>query len=340
MIKELIKKLVEKQDMTEEEATQGMFEIMNGETTHSQTAAFLTSLKMKGETSREILGMALAMREMSVKISAQHRPVIDTCGTGGDSKGNFSTFNVSTVSAIVVAGADITVAKHGNRAVSSACGSADLFEALGVKIDLVPEQAEKCLNETGIAFLFAPIFHPAMKNAAVPRKEMEIRTVFNILGPLCNPSNLSCQIIGVYDHSCAGKIASILPKLGITNAMVVSSRDGLDEISPSGDTFVAELKDNKVSFYEIKPQELGLEFTKLSEISGGDSKKNKEITLSVLKGEKSPYRNAVLLNAGAAIYIAEKARDIKEGIKIAEDVITSGNAMKKLELLIKFSNKV
>lgn len=335
MIKDAIKKLVEGKNLTRKEAALTMDTIMRGEATPSQIAAFITALRMKGETIDEITGCAEKMREHAVNIAPAQKNLVDTCGTGGDVSG---TFNISTVSAFVVAGAGIPVAKHGNRSVSSKCGSADVLEALGVKVDIEPKQVEECINKVGIGFLFAPKFHQAMKFAMPSRKEIGIRTVFNILGPLTNPANAFAQVLGVFDPELTEMLAKALGNLGIKQAMVVHGMDGLDEISISDKTKVSELKNGKIKTSFIKPENFGIKKGNKEDILGGSINENVKIAYEILKGEeKGPKRDVVLINAAAAIYISGKAKDIKEGIKLAAESIDSGAAMKKVEEMIKFT---
>lgn len=339
MIEDALNKLVEKQNLTFDEARQVNEEIMSGNTTPVKMAAFLTTLRMKGETADEVAGMATVMREKMTKLNIKDNIIVDTCGTGGDKK---HTFNISTLTAFVVAGAGYTVAKHGNKSVSSQCGSADILECLGVKIDLAPNLVEKCINEIGIGFMFAPLFHPAMKNVMPVRKELGIRTVFNILGPLCNPAGANVQLLGVYSPELSGLMAEVLNKLGTKNSMVVHG-NGLDEISVTDDTEITEISDGKIKKYKFNPEKYGVKKSKLELIQTQNKDGNVALFLDVLNGKKSPARDAVLLNAGATIYLAAKAkqqadiRDIKDGISVAESVIDSGKALEKLNLLKKVS---
>ncbi|MFH1260099.1 MAG: anthranilate phosphoribosyltransferase [Elusimicrobiota bacterium] len=338
MIKEAISKLIVRQNLTEAEALGCMREIMNGEATSAQIAAFLVALRMKGETAEEITGCARVMRQMAtqIKILNKEAVVIDTCGTGGDCKG---TFNISTTTAFVAAGAGLIVAKHGNRSVSSCSGSADLLEALGVNINLTPEQVENCINEIGIGFLFAPLLHKAMKHAIGPRKEIATRTIFNILGPLTNPAQADVQLLGVYDLSLVELLANVLKNLGTRHAFVVHGEDGLDEITTTGQTTMAEVFDGKLKLYQINPKDFGIPLAQLSDLKGGEAKENAEITLRLLKGEKGPKRDIVVLNAAAALIAAGKAKDFPEGLVLAGKSIDSGAALKKLELLEELTNK-
>lgn len=345
MIKEVIQKLVEHKNLTEQEANQVMHEIMSGQTNDLLIASFLTALRMKGETVEEITGMTEVMREKVTKIKCKSNVIVDTCGTGGDKK---HTFNISTAVAFVVAGAGFTVAKHGNRCVSSQCGSADLLETLGVKIDPSPEVMERCLNEIGIAFLFAPLLHPAMKYAMPARRELGVRTVFNILGPLTNPAGANVQLLGVYDALLVEKLAQVLSKLGTKSAYVVHG-EGLDEITLTGETKIAQVTDGEVSTFLLTPEELNFKRVTTDELKGGTSEDNVKIFLDILNGEKGVYRDIVLINAGAAIYLAIKAsrkkkgmiqpKDIKEAIPVAKYSIDSGKALAKLNSLRELTTK-
>ncbi len=335
MIKDAIKKVVDCKNLTREEAARTMDTIMRGDATPSQIASFITALRMKGETVDEITGCAEKMREHAINIYPHQKNLVDTCGTGGDVSG---TFNISTVSALVVAGAGVPVAKHGNRSVSSRCGSADVLEALGVKIDIEPKKVEECINQVGIGFIFAPNFHKAMRFAMPSRREIGVRTVFNILGPLTNPARASAQVLGVFNPDLTEMMAKVLGNLGVKHALVVHGMDGLDEISISDKTKVSHLENGKVDNYFVKPEDVGMHKGKKEDILGGSINENVKIAYDVLKGEeKGPKRNIALLNAAAAIYVGGKAKDIKEGIKLAAESIDSGTAYRKLEELIKFT---
>ena len=343
MIKQAIKKVVDGQNLTRAEAALTMDIIMKGEATPSQIAAFITALRMKGETPDEITGCAEKMREHATNIHPNQKNLVDTCGTGGDVSG---TFNISTVAAIVTAAAGIPglpyriIVVGVNRSVSSRCGSADVLEALGVKIDLEPKKVEACINEVGIGFIFAPNFHKAMRFAMPSRKEIGIRTVFNILGPLTNPAKASAQVLGVFDASLTETLAKVLGNLGVKQALVVHGLDGLDEISISDKTKVSHLKDGKVKNYTVKPEDFGVKPAKREEIQGGSTKENAEIALKILTGkDKGPKRDVALINAAAAILIGGKAKDLKDGVKLAAGSIDSGAAAKKLEEFIAFTNK-
>lgn len=333
MIKQSINKLVDGKNLSKSEMVDVMREIMSGEATSAQIGAFITALRIKGETADEITGAAFVMREKAQKIQVtSNKVVVDTCGTGGDSS---STFNISTTAAFVAAGAGLTVAKHGNRSVSSKCGSADLLKELGVNIEAGYERVKNCMAEIGIGFLFAPMLHGAMKHAIGPRREIGIRTIFNILGPLTNPAGAECQVIGVYSESLTVQIAYVLKNLGSKHVFVVHGNDGLDEITLTVSTRVSELKDGNIKTYDISPEDFGLARCGPEELKGGTSQENAVITKDILSGKKGPKRDIVLLNASAAIAAAGHADNIKDGIKIAEESIDSGAAMLKLEGLIR-----
>lgn len=336
MIKEAIHSLVNGISLSEAEMAVCMNEIMEGMATNAQIGSFLTALRIKGETVEEITGAAKIMREKALTIKAPDG-VLDTCGTGGDLS---HTFNISTTTAIVVSAAGAPVAKHGNRSVSSQCGSADVLEALGIKIDLPPEKVEKCLFETGFGFLFAPLFHPAMKYAIGPRREMGIRTIFNILGPLTNPAGAKRQILGVFAGELTETLAMVLGNLGAFDAMVIHGNDGLDEISISDATKVSRFKDGKVENFSIVPEDFGISRNKIEYIRGGKKEDNAAITLSILHGEKGPMRDIVLMNSAAALIVAGKTEDFKTALAIAADAIDSGRALKKLEEVKRVSNSL
>jgi anthranilate phosphoribosyltransferase len=335
-IRDAIEKLVQRASLSETETIAVMNQIMTGEATPLQVASFLTALRMKGESVEEITGAARVMREKAhrVKIGAKGFAVLDTCGTGGDQKG---TFNISTTSAFVVAGAGVTVAKHGNRSVSSRSGSADVLAALGVKIDAPKETVETCIEKIGIGFLFAPLLHEAMKYAVQPRRDIGIRTVFNLLGPLTNPAMATHQLIGLYSGDLVGMIAHVLKNLGSARAMVVHGLEGLDEISLCGPTKVAELRDGQVKEYIIEPEQLGFNRCRLAEICCQAVEESAAIVRRVLDGNKGPARDIVLLNSGAALYISGKAESITHGLRLAEESIDSGKARLKLEQLVQMT---
>ncbi len=336
MITDAIALLAEGSNLDQDSMTLVMEEIMTGLATPSQVAAFLMGLRVKGETVPELTAGAKVMRSKAQKIKAPP-DAIDTCGTGGD---HSMTFNISTVSALVAAGAGIPVAKHGNRAASSTCGSADVLAELGVNIEAEVAVVENCLARCGIGFLFAPLLHSAMKHAITPRREMGIRTIFNLLGPLSNPADAKHQLLGVFDKKWVRPVAEVLNQLGSKRALVAHGSDGLDEITITGPTFIAELKDGQVREYEITPEQFGFPKSHLMEIRGGAKNYNAELIREILAGAKGPKTSVVLLNAGAAIYVSGKAASIKEGIKIAEETIQSGKAKSKLEQLIKLSQGI
>ncbi len=335
MIKEAIGKIVDNKNLKEHEMMEVMDEIMEGNTTPAQIAAFITSLRIKGETVEEVTGAARIMRQKATRIDARSSVVVDTCGTGGD---NINTFNISTTAAFIVAAAGITVAKHGNRAVSSGCGSADVLEALGVNISAAPEIVEECIHEIGIGFLFAPRLHAATKYAVGPRREIGIRTIFNMLGPLTNPAGATSQLIGVYDPKLTETFAGVLKNMGTKRAFVVHGSDGLDEATVTGETRVSELKEGLITTYNINPGDYFGRIYNAEDLRGRDVSFNAEITRGVLSGEDSTCRKIALLNAGLAIVAGEKAQTIQEGITIAEECIDSGAAIKKLRDLISLSN--
>jgi anthranilate phosphoribosyltransferase len=336
MIKDAIAKLAERTSLSEKEAEEVMLEIMGGQATPAQIAAYLMGLRIKGETVEEIAGSARAMREKATRIRVADPLVVDTCGTGGD---RAHTFNISTTAAFVVAGGGLTVAKHGNRSVSSKSGSADVLVALGVKIDLPTERIEDCVNEVGIGFLFAPLFHGAMKHCAAPRQEMGVRTLLNILGPLTNPAGAAIQVLGVYDGNLTEVMAKVLVHLGTQHCFVVHGMDGLDEITLTDRTRVSEGKAGVVSSYFIEPDEFGLHRVRLKELTGGTAGENAQITRDILRGRKGPKRDIVCLNAAPAFVAAGKVRTLKDGFVLANKVVDSGAAMEKLERLIAFTNK-
>ncbi len=350
MIQEAIAKVVNRQDLSQAEMEAVMNRIMSGEATPAQIGAFITALRMKGETVEEIVGAARVMREKATKIQVTGRPlsldrdeinldretILDTCGTGGDGT---HTFNVSTVTALVAAGAGIKVAKHGNRAVSSRCGSADVLERLGVDLDLEPAEVERCVREIGIGFLFAPLYHGAMKYAAGPRKEIGLRTIFNILGPLTNPAGATAQVLGVYSPDLTEKMALVLGRLGSREAMVVCGEGTFDEISICSPTRISHLKQGRVTTYQITPEEYGFVRAPLEAIKGGDAEENARIIRRILDGEKGACRDMVLLNAGAAMTTAGLDPDLSCGIRRAAEVIDSGKAREKLDQLIAFTHR-
>jgi anthranilate phosphoribosyltransferase len=347
MILESLKRVVEREDLSAEEAFLTMDEIMSGRANDAQIAAFLTALRMKGETVAEITGFARAMREKVTPIRVRGRvdasisgtdreSLVDTCGTGGDAS---NTFNISTATAFVVAGAGIPVAKHGNRSVSSLCGSADVLEALGVSLELTPEQVGDCIDRVGIGFLYAPLLHKAMKYVMPARREIKIRTVFNILGPLTNPAGASAQVMGVYQGSLTEPLAQVLRDLGAKRAFVVHGLDGLDEVSLSAETRVSEVKDGTVQTYTVSPEEFGMKRASLSDLQGGNAAENAQIIRRLFAGETGPKRDVVLMNASLAIAAGGKAGDLKEGVAIAARSIDSGAARDRLNRLVAFSEQ-
>lgn len=334
-IQEALHKIVDGQDLTEAEMMTVMNQIMQGEAGVSQMAAFLTALRMKGECVAEITGAAKVMREKAESLNVKADPVVDTCGTGGDGG---KTFNISTAAAFVTAGAGITVAKHGNRAVSSRSGSADVLKCLRVNIDAEKKVVEKCLNEVGIGFLFAPRMHWAMKHAAGVRKELGFRTIFNLLGPLTNPAHAHAQVIGVFDKKWVSPIAHVLQGLGCRHAFVVHGADGLDEISLMAETEIAELHNGQVREYRVQPEDLGLERCAAEKIQGGSPEENAGIVREILQGHPGPKMDIVLLNAAAAIRVGGKAGSLQEGLDLARKSIVSGAAKQKLDDLCRLSN--
>ena len=336
MIKEAIIKLSKKQDLAYAEAEAVMDEIMSGQAIPVQMSAYLTALALKGETIDEITASAAGMRAHCIKL-LHNLDVLEIVGTGGDGS---NSFNISTTSSLVIAAGGVPVAKHGNRAASSKSGAADVLEALGVKITLTPERSAEILKKINICFLFAQNYHIAMKYVAPIRKELGIRTVFNILGPLSNPAGANMELMGVYDQSLVEPLAQVMANLGVNRGMVVYGQDSLDEISMCAPTSVCEIRDGKFTSYEITPEQFGYERCEKGALTGGTPAENAEITKAILKGEeKGPKRQAVCLNAGAALYIAGKAASIEEGVKLAESLIDSGAALKKLEEFIEETNK-
>ena len=336
MIKEAIIKLSKKQDLAYAEAEAVMDEIMSGQATPVQMSAYLTALALKGETIDEITACAAGMRAHCIKL-LHNLDVLEIVGTGGDGS---NSFNISTTSSLVIAAGDVPVAKHGNRAASSKSGAADVLETLGVKITLTPERSAEILKKINICFLFAQNYHIAMKYVAPIRKELGIRTVFNILGPLSNPAGANMELMGVYDQSLVEPLAQVMANLGVNRGMVVYGQDSLDEISMCAPTSVCEIRDGKFTSYEITPEQFGYERCEKGALTGGTPAENAEITKAILKGEeKGPKRQAVCLNAGAALYIAGKAASIEEGVKLAESLIDSGATLKKLEEFVEETNK-
>lgn len=336
MIEEINEILAQGKNLTPDQMQAAMEEIMIGRVETPKIVEFLNVLNKKGSTIEEITAAASVMRKYATKIHTDKEVILDTCGTGGDRKG---TFNVSTVVALVTSGCGITVAKHGNRSVSSSCGSADILEALGININISPEKLEKALNEIGIAFLFAPNLHPAMKYAMPARKELGVKTIFNLLGPLTNPAGATHQLIGVYAKPLTEILSNVLAKLGTAHSLVVYGEDGLDEITITARTFISEVYKGKIKNFEIEPEDFGFKRVKLEDLKGGNASDNAQILLDILKGKTGPGRDIVLLNSAAAMYTADKVNSIKEGIALAEDSIDAGKALEKLELLKDYSHR-
>lgn len=327
-IQEAIGKLVEFQDLTAREAEEAMRDIMSGSATPAQIASFITALRMKGETVEEIASLASVMREFCLKVKPKvGGRLVDTCGTGGD---RIKTFNISTAAMFVAAGAGALVAKHGNRSVTSKAGSADVLEFLGARIDLGPSEVERCMEEVGIGFMFAPVFHPSMKHALQPRREIGIRTVFNILGPLTNPAGAKAQLLGVFDPSLTEALCQVLKRLGSERVMVVHGMDGLDEISTLGVTKVSELRDSRVETYELTPEQFGIPRARAEDLLGGSVEENARLLLEILKGGRGPRRDIVLLNAAAAMVVGGISHDLKDALEAAKEAIDSGAAYRKL----------
>ena len=342
-IAEIISMATDGYDLSRREGENAMHEILSGAATETEIAQFLTALRFKGETVDEVVGFATAMRRHAPRIFPNGHPIaeealIDTCGTGGDARG---TFNISTATAFVVAGAGVRVAKHGNRSSTSLCGSADVLEQLGTRIELPPERVAQAIEEVGIGFLFAPAMHSATRNVAKVRRELGFRTVFNLLGPLTNPANASAQVVGVYDAGVTELMAQALGELGVKCAFVVHGADGLDEISISGETYVSELRDGAVRNSTVTPEDFGVKRAPLEAIRGGDAKQNAEIILTLLGRAQAhrPHRDIVLVNASAALVAADRAKDFREGVALAAESIDSGAAREKLDKLIEFSNQ-
>lgn len=333
-IHDIIALLCDGAHLTREQSARAMDLLMSGEATASQMAALVIALRMKGETSEEITGFAQIMRAYATHVSTSRYPLLDTCGTGGDCRG---TFNVSTTAAFVAAGAGVAVAKHGNRAASSRCGSADVLEALGVNINLNAEQAGQCIDEVGMGFLFARTLHSAMKYVAPVRVELKIRTIFNILGPLTNPAGADRQIVGVFNAQLAPTMARALLSLGARHAFVAAGFDGLDEISLSGPSLICEAKDGRVEEYEVNPQDFGFSPVPLGEVKGGDAQQNASITRGVLEGKPGPCRDMVLLNAAPGLVAGGIVVNLREGVTRAAEVIDSGAALNKLNDLVAFT---
>ncbi len=337
MIKEAIDKLVKNENLNESQMMEVMGEIMEGKTTSAQIGSFLTALRIKGETIEEIIGSAKVMRDKSLQVKINKGYAIDTCGTGGD---RANTFNISTIVAFIACACGVTVVKHGNRSISSKCGSADVLELLGVNIDLNTSEVKRCVKEIDIGFMFAPNFHKAMKHVIMPRRELGIRTIFNILGPLTSPARVNGQVLGVFDEKLTEVLALALKELEVERAMVVHGLDGLDEITTTTKTKITELKNNVINTYYIDPMDFNIPLGKKEELLGGEARKNADIMLKILTGEKSVKRNIVLLNAGAAIYVGKQANSIEEGIDKAKEVLDNGLALKKLNQLVTLSQEM
>ncbi|NQT10693.1 MAG: anthranilate phosphoribosyltransferase [Desulfobacteraceae bacterium] len=336
MFRENLNKIVHRKNLSGNEISEMITEIFSGSITDAQIGAFMAALATKGETFKELAGAANAMRRKALRIQVSSRTVVDTCGTGGDAA---QTFNISTTTAFIVAGCGVTVAKHGNRSVSSKCGSADLLEAMGVKLDINPEIVEEAIEEIGIGFLYAPLYHGAMRYAAKARKEIGIRSIFNMLGPLTNPAGANCQLLGVYAPELTEMFAEALRLLGAKRAFIVHGHDGLDEISVCAPTRISELKDDLIRTYDITPEPFFGSKAKPEDLAGGDSEENAEITRKILAGEKGPKRDVVVLNASAALVAAGKAKDFNEGISLAQTSIDSGAAAEKLEKLVRYTQE-
>jgi anthranilate phosphoribosyltransferase len=348
IITEAVRVLVERRDLSRIEAAAAMEAIMSGGATSAQIAAFLTALRMKGETVEELIGFAQVMRQKVVRIRTRGDEVagltgtdremlIDTCGTGGDATG---TFNVSTATAFVVAGSGLRVAKHGNRSVSSLCGSADVVEALGISLDLTPQKVGRCVDEVGIGFLYAPLLHTAMKHVMPTRREIVIRTVFNLLGPLTNPAGANAQVIGVSSPALTEPLARVLAELGTIRAFVVHGADSLDEISNTGESRLSEVREGTVRTFTVRPEDFGMPRASIKDLQGGDREQNAQIIRGLLEGEPGPRRDIVLMNAAAALVAGARARDLKEGVALAGQSIDGGKARGKLEALIALSQRL
>jgi anthranilate phosphoribosyltransferase len=345
---EALRALIDRRDLTRIEAAAAMDAIMSGAATHAQIAAFLTALRMKGETVEELIGFAQVMRQKAVHVRTRGEEVaaltgtdremlIDTCGTGGDASG---TFNVSTATAFVVAGAGLKVAKHGNRSVSSLCGSADVVETLGINLELSPDKVARSIDEVGIGFLYAPLLHTAMKHVMPVRREMGIRTVFNMLGPLTNPAHANAQVIGVYSAALTEPLARVLAELGTIRAFVVHGADGLDEISNTGESVVSEVREGVVRTFTLRPEDFGMPRASIADLLGGDREQNAEIIRGILRGQPGPRRDIVLMNAAAALVAGLRAHDLKEGVALAAQSIDSGEALARLERLAALSQRL
>lgn len=337
-IQTAIRKVSQKEDLTFAEAHAAMQDIMEGTATHAQIGAYLMGLRLKGETVEEIAASATAMRELSKHVELSIDGAVDTCGTGGDGS---NTFNISTTASFIVAGAGVPVAKHGNRGASSKSGSADVLNALGVNLELSPEKVGLCIEKIGIGFMFAVAFHPAMKHAIGPRREMGVRTVFNILGPLTNPANVKRQVMGIYSQSMTETIAHVLKELGSTHVLVVHGEGGLDELTTTGVNTISELSNGEVNTYTLDPDELGLQRVTLADIQGGEPADNAKIARDVLNGQgTSAQREVVLLNAAAGLVAADKVTTIADGLQLARQILESGKALEKLDGLVRYSQEL
>ncbi len=336
MFRDHLTRIIQGQDLSETQMAEMMDTVLTGNATESQIGAMMAALATKGESFEELAGAARAMRKNARRIQAMGAPVVDTCGTGGD---GLNTFNISTTTSFVVAGAGVTVAKHGNRSVSSKCGSADVLEALGIKLETPPEIVEEAIQEVGIGFMFAPLYHSAMKYAIKPRQELGVRSIFNMLGPLTNPASASCQLLGVFAPQLTEMFAQALKLLGVQSAMVVHGHDGLDEISVCSPTRVSALRDSMISTYDIDPEQYFGRLARPEEMIGGDADENAAIIRDILSGASGARRDVVLINAGAALLAADKADDLKAGIELAGEVINEGKAMDKLEGLIAYTRE-
>jgi anthranilate phosphoribosyltransferase len=345
---EAIRRVIEGRHLSRDEAESVMRGIMSGASTDAQIAAFLTALRMKGETVEELTGFALIMREKAARVrpradvaaalsGTDREMLVDTCGTGGDATG---TFNISTATAFVIAGAGIRVAKHGNRSVSSLCGSADVVEALGIRIDLSAESVARCIDETGIGFLYAPLLHDAMRYVMLARREMRIRTVFNLLGPLCNPAGANAQVLGVYSERLTETMAQVLCDLGARRALVVHGSDGLDEVTITGESKISEVRDGNIRTYYVTPEDFGLQRAPLAQIQGGDAARNAEIIRSVLSGVPGARRDVVLLNASAGLVAGGKSESMRQAIALASSSIDSGEALRRLDQLARLTREL
>ena len=336
MIRECIESIVLGRDLDTDEAATAMQEIMAGRATDAQIGGLITALRMKGETIDELVGMARAMRRNALKVHAS-KPLVDTCGTGGDGLG---TFNFSTAAAFVAAAAGLRVAKHGNRAVSGTTGSADILESCGIEINLGPAEVEQCIEQIGIGFMFAPVFHPAMRHASGPRKEIGIRTAFNILGPLTNPAEPEHQIVGVAQEHLGAKVAHVLQRLGCTKALVVHGEDGADELTLTGPSHIWEIANGDINSYSISPQNVGLEQRSLEELKGGTAEKNRDIMEKVLQGEPGPIADMIAFNAAGTLLVGGVVTDMKDGVELSRNLMANGEPWRKLEDLIKISKQL